>query len=284
MKLISYKTVKEFWAENKSLLLEREALSQLIITNVKQNLEEYTSKECLFGVVHDNSNVVILVFCNVAPFNLLIYTSADGTDKESIHIVADYLIKENITIRGITGNRAVVDIFNEYYSKRGGLQLEEHFSMDIMEIRKVKENKIVKGNFRKATLADLELLVKWHMLSTLEMDNTELRYEEVKLRIEREIRRGDVFIYENQEHIPVSTASGIRKLHRGIAIARVYTPRDQRCKGYSTACMDGLSRYYLDHGNEYCTLFVEKKNPSSNRVYKKVGYVVLEDNYDYRIK
>ncbi len=284
MELIAYKTVKEFWSENKNLLLEREALNQLIITNAVQQLEKCTSKECLFGVVHDEFNVVTLVFCYVVPFNLVIYVPTQERNVESIHRLVDYLVKEDIAIRGVNGNRAVVDVFNEYYSSNTGFQLEEHFSMDIMELRKVKENQLVKGYFRKATLADLELLVKWHMLSTIEMDNTESKYEEVKLRIEIQIGQGDVFVYENQEHIPVSTASGVRKLQRGITVGRVYTPKDQRCKGYSTACMDGLSRHYLEQGNEYCTLFVEKKNPFSNRVYQKVGYVILEDNYDYRVK
>lgn len=36
-------------------------------------------------------------------------------------------------------------------------------------------------------------------------------------------------------------------------------------------------------GKSYVTLFVDKKNPISNRVYRKIGFDVLEDAGDYRV-
>lgn len=115
------------------------------------------------------------------------------------------------------------------------------------------------------------------------IDNTSLDYKTVETRIKSEIQTEDVFIFEDENHVPVSSASAVRKLTKGIVVGRVYTPIEYRCKGFSTACMDNFTRHYLNKV-EYCTLFVEKNNPFSNSVYCKVGYVVLEANYDYRVK
>jgi predicted GNAT family acetyltransferase len=74
-----------------------------------------------------------------------------------------------------------------------------------------------------------------------------------------------------------------RKLPHGTAIAYVYTPEEYRGKGYAAANMYYLSKKLLEQGGEFCTLFVDKKNPLSNRAYEKVGYKILEDSYEYRI-
>lgn len=283
MKVLTYKTVKEFWDENKEFLLEKEAISQLIIASVLPNLEQEIRKDLFFGVIVDENNNGVIGFSNVNPYNLVIYSPQENGAKEAIHLLIDYLVKENITINGVNASEQLIPVFTEYYTKKTGIELEEHFSMDIMEIKKLKDNKLVPGYFRAANLDDLDMLVKWQLDFALGIDNTSLEYENVALRIKGDIENEDVFIYEDENHVPVSSASAVRKLTKGIVVGRVYTPRDKRCKGFSTACIDHFSRHYLNKV-DYCTLFVEKNNPFSNSVYRKVGYVVLEANYDYRIK
>ncbi len=78
-------------------------------------------------------------------------------------------------------------------------------------------------------------------------------------------------------------AAATRQLISGVCINYVYTPKQYRGKGYAAANMYYLSKEMLDKGNRFCTLFVDKKNPVSNRVYKKIGYEILEDQYDYRL-
>lgn len=283
MNLLTYKTVKEFWDENKEFLLEKEPISQLIIANALPNLEEEIRKDLFFGVIVDENNKGVIGFANVSPYNLIIYSPREEGAEEAIYLLIDYLVKENITINGVNANEQLIPVFTEYYTKKTGLQLEEHFSMDIMEAKAVKDNELVPGYFRSATLEDLDMLVKWQLDFALRIDNTSLDYKVVETRIKSEIETEDVFIYEDENHVPVSSASAVRKLTKGIVVGRVYTPREYRCKGFSTACIDNFTRHYLNKV-EYCTLFVEKNNPFSNSVYRKVGYVVLEANYDYRVK
>lgn len=283
MNLLTYKTVKEFWNENKEFLLEKEPISQLIIASALPNLEEEIRKDLFFGVIVDENNEGILGFSNVNPYNLVIYSPKVDGAKKAIYLLIDYLIKENIAINGVNANEQLIPVFTEYYTKKTGLELEEHFSMDIMEAKVVKYNDLVPGYFRGATLEDLSMLTKWQLNFSDDIDNSKIAYEQAEARTKELIESNDIFIYEDENHVPVSTASAARKLTKGIVISRVYTPKEYRCKGFSTACIDNITRHYLSKA-EYCTLFVEKNNPFSNSVYRKVGYVVMEANYDYRVK
>lgn len=48
--------------------------------------------------------------------------------------------------------------------------------------------------------------------------------------------------------------------------------------------MGALCRELLARGKDYCTLFVNRENPISNRVYRKTGFQVLEDCWEYRLE
>ena len=72
-----------------------------------------------------------------------------------------------------------------------------------------------------------------------------------------------------------------RKLLNGVSISYVYTSNNYRGHGYATAIMYHLSKSILEQGNQFCTLFVDKKNPIANRVYHKVGYHFIAENHDY---
>ncbi|HWT76841.1 MAG TPA: GNAT family N-acetyltransferase, partial [Mobilitalea sp.] len=75
----------------------------------------------------------------------------------------------------------------------------------------------------------------------------------------------------------------IRQLIHGIAINYVYTPEEFRGKGYAAANIYYMCKNYLENGNDFCSLFVDKKNPLSARSYEKIGFQFLEDNYEYAI-
>jgi predicted GNAT family acetyltransferase len=77
-------------------------------------------------------------------------------------------------------------------------------------------------------------------------------------------------------------ASRTRRTRHGSTVSLVYTPPDQRRKGYATACVAALSQIILDSGKDFCTLFTDLANPTSNDIYIKIGYVPLGDFTLYR--
>ena len=51
---------------------------------------------------------------------------------------------------------------------------------------------------------------------------------------------------------------------------------------YAKAMVADLSRELLK-SNEYVTLFVDKNNPISNKVYEDVGFEFIIDNFDCKV-
>ena len=83
---------------------------------------------------------------------------------------------------------------------------------------------------------------------------------------------------------PVSMAGYSGPTPNGIRIGAVYTPKDQRRKGYASACTAGLSQHLLDLGFQFCFLFTDLLNPTSNHIYQQIGFEPVSDVDQYSFK
>jgi predicted GNAT family acetyltransferase len=99
--------------------------------------------------------------------------------------------------------------------------------------------------------------------------------ETVRLRI----ADGDIHVWDDGG--PVSMAVRTRLTRKGISIGPVYTPPEQRRRGYATACVGELSRLLLAAGREFCALFVDRANPEAVCVYRRIGYRPVADYDEY---
>lgn len=65
----------------------------------------------------------------------------------------------------------------------------------------------------------------------------------------------------------------------GLGVSRlgpVYTPPEHRGRGYAGAAVAEVSRRVLDAGLRVC-LFTDQANPTSNRIYQRLGYQPVAD-------
>ncbi len=281
MKVVIYDKVDNFLKVNEEILLDNESVNQLILFNGYVNREKDTCSDILFGRVEDESGVS-LIFCNVSPYNLLI-NNLKEKDDNAIKALVDYLIENKINIVGINSNKKVCDKFIEYYEGKTKCKFHERLAMDIMELRKLNSVILPKGYFREATEQDLDLVIDWHIRFTKECLNEVMNAEDFREKVISRIKDRVIFFFENENHIPVSMAAATRQLNKGISVSLVYSDDKKRGMGYGVAVVYSLSKLYLERGNEFCSLFVDKRNPISNGVYAKIGYKIVEDNFDYRI-
>ena len=63
-----------------------------------------------------------------------------------------------------------------------------------------------------------------------------------------------------------------RPTTHGGCISLVYTPPNLRRRGYASACVAALSQHLLDTGWDFCCLFTDLANPTSNAIYQQIGY------------
>ncbi len=96
--------------------------------------------------------------------------------------------------------------------------------------------------------------------------NVDSPLEHARQRIDQRV------IYLWDHDAPVSLAGRPRHTAHGMSIGPVYTPPEFRRHGYAGACVAALSQQMLDAGWEFCVLFTDLANPTSNSVYQKIGY------------
>jgi hypothetical protein len=277
-----YENAQTFLSDYEKLLLEKEAVSQLILYTAYQAMKSSESEKGLFGAVLEEEQTIQL-FCNVLPHNLIIHVVTQEDVSLACVALADFLVARHISITGINARLEACQSFMEQYKKHINCTFAMKLGMDVMEIRKVNDIKPVEGFQRLALPEEAKLVADWMIQFQIEALTSELDYEAALNKATKLIEENKIYLYENSEQKVVTMAIASRKLVNGMAITYVFTPEENRGMGYAAANMYYLSKNLLDRGYEFCTLFVDKKNPLSNRAYEKVGYKILEDNYEYKV-
>ena len=283
MRLHIYKNAQSFLRANNGLLVDSEALTQLIVYNALQKLTVSPCNTCFFGTITEY-NQVILLFSNVTPYNIQVFSPIKDEHKinTAIELLIDFILETNIPIKGISGSSLICNSFITYYRKISpSATFKEYLKSDILELRDVHTTTIPNGSFRQANLLDLDTITHWNVLFGKDLLGLHLEYDRIIDLIQEQIINNLYYIFLNTDNIPVSMACTTRKLLNGVSISYVYTSKYYRGLGYATAIMYHLSKSILEQGNKFCTLFVDKEDTIANRVYQKVGYHFIAENYDY---
>jgi hypothetical protein len=69
-----------------------------------------------------------------------------------------------------------------------------------------------------------------------------------------------------------------------MGVGPVYTPPERRGRGYATSLVAQISQQLLASGRQFCTLFTDLANPTSNSIYQKIGYRPVGDYTVYRFE
>jgi hypothetical protein len=146
------------------------------------------------------------------------------------------------------------------------------------EIRRVIPPKAVRGRMRLAQADETATIRAWIMAFIEEARLNDPYPSEAKVR--ERIEKGEIFLWI--DGVPISMAATARPIGKGISIGMVYTPPEHRRHGYASALVASLSQRLLDGGFEYCTLFTDQANPTSNAIYQRIGYRPVCDYDLYR--
>lgn len=271
--IVSYKTPQQFLDATLALLEQRELENNLIIgicNNLPDQKREY--KNCVFiNAVEDNK----IEATSIKTISKAI-VSAAHPNEEAIRTLAEYYIKSKIDLSGVFGETTPADMFAKYYSKKE----MKRVTMLVHQLTVINSLPLASGQFEKATLQDLDKMLEWTINFEKDAEipirkNREQTQEDTKSRI----GKGVLYKWIYNEEI-VSIAAIVRQTKTAGIVGLVYTPNHLRGRGYATACVHKLSEYILQSGFKSCGLFTDKANPTSNSIYRKIGYTVLSEFAD----
>ncbi len=130
-----------------------------------------------------------------------------------------------------------------------------------------------RGAARVATAADRDLLESW--LAAFRRELADLGGPGPGI-VEDRIGYGGLTLWE-AGGAAVSLAGFSRPAVGVVRLGPVYTPPEHRGRGYGGAVTAAVSQAALDAGAAHVVLFTDLANPTSNALYRRLGYRPVED-------
>ncbi|MEE1772851.1 GNAT family N-acetyltransferase [Streptomyces sp. JV185] len=129
------------------------------------------------------------------------------------------------------------------------------------------------GRPRAAVAADRELLLSWHHAFADEIGQSGTHVERL---VEDRTASGGLTLWEDGG-VPVAMAAVSPRLAGMVRVVTVYTPPENRGRGYAAAVTAEISRAAREAGAREVLLFTDLANPTSNGVYRRIGFRPVSD-------
>jgi predicted GNAT family acetyltransferase len=188
-------------------------------------------------------------------------------------------LAESITapVPHVVGEAAAAAAFAGRFTECHSTSVTAIDAQRLYELTDLKSVANARGALRPAGPGDRQTLVEWANAFVVDADVVPVDAEAlVDLRLERE----QFWVWDDAGAVSMaSTSEAIAGVAR---VQYVYTPPDRRGAGYATACVEHMSRVLTDRGLR-CVLFTDLANPTSNAIYRRIGYEAVAEilGYDF---
>ena len=256
-------------------LLRRDPISNTIALTVLDNLiagHRFSEAPMTFGWYDDARGETTGAVSMTPPWGLLISQLPGGSEAE---LVAE-LRERGRQVPEANGTVDAVRRFTECWIAGTELTSElvnGHRLFRLSELR--QPDPAPAGTARLATHAELDLVMDWLAAFRHEAEPgaPALSRDLYVDRVDRQL----VWLWLDPQGDPVSMA-GRNPTSAGVSrIGPVYTPPDARRHGYAAGATAVCSQDALDSGAEHVVLYTDLANPTSNGIYRRLGYRPVED-------
>lgn len=237
-------------------------------TLLRRGPHVYGQQQPLFGWWRaGDQEAVEAAFLCTPPYPPLL---ARGTPQASRELAAVW----DGPLEGARGDAATVRAFGEAWRERTGavprvLREQRLHRLGTLTPR----SPAPPGRARVAGQQDLALLLRWHREFAEDIGEATPGMDRV---VPDALRFGGRTLWEVDGE-PVAMAGMTSPEDGTIRIVAVYTPAALRGRGYAGAVTAAVSQAALDTGTRDVVLFTDLANPVSNHVYRRLGYVPVQD-------
>jgi len=203
-------------------------------------------------------------------------------------LAVEALVKEVVS-RGVSpekvaGPTATAKLYAELFRHHNGGDISVVMRMGIYELLEVTWPQNAGGSLICAQPEHREIAQRFAEMFVREcFPNDPAPIEHSKDMVKRLLPKGHIFFWKNSAGELVSMAARNRETPNTTTISLVYTPVEQRGRGYASLVVAHLSQLWLDRGKRACNLLTDLTNPASNKAYTNVGYRQISESTIYRI-
>jgi len=281
VKVQHFSSVERFLEHTRAELESNEAANSLMLGlcgRLIRHPEQFKAAPCL-ETVSDGQGLVLAALMT-PPHKLVLYAHR-GDLREGASALVRSLLCGGWEVPGALGSGGAAAVVAEAWAESTGSRYSPEQRLRVYEVREVLVPVPEQGRLRPATERDVDLVAGWHYGFHREIFGR-TDEEQAQRAAEARIQAGDIFLWEDGR--AVSMAMRNRPTRHGISVSLVYTPPELRGRGYATACVGELSRMLLGAGWAFCALFADLANPTSSRVYQRIGYRPVCDYEEYRFE
>ncbi|MBD1996389.1 GNAT family N-acetyltransferase [Leptolyngbya sp. FACHB-541] len=259
---------------------------------VKDYLEQHTAQHCMllracYALLHNpqprdrlpylatvEAEDILAVAMWISPRYLIL---SQVRDFAALDLIAQDLSTYQEPLPGVS---SLPDIATDFAQKWQALTQNSYklslklWANQLVQVQSISQ---ASGYLRLAEEGDRSLLINW--LKAFDIEALGQIENNAEASVDRALAQKTLYLWH--DGVPVSMAGGRKSLHTGGWISPVYTPPEYRRKGYASSCVAALSQRLLDQGCDYCILFTDQTNSTSNHVYQAIGYQPVCDWYDY---
>ena len=275
--------MEAFYARIEPYLLPREAEHNLVfglLSNIRRDPARFP--EAIMAQVEEGGAIQFVALQTDPEHNLILSLAQSA---EAVTLLANDLAASGVVLRGAQGMTDEIRVFTEIWARLKGCSSHINTPMRSFKLEQVIPVTGVPGHLRRAEAKDRDLLVEWEyafMREAFPNDRHDIAEAaqgiDDFLAAEAAVR--GIYVWDDNGAVSYAAYKG--PTPHGIRIGPVYTPPDQRGHGYASACVAGMSQVLLDSGYQFCFLFTDLRNPTSNHIYQVIGYEAVGDFTEYR--
>jgi GNAT superfamily N-acetyltransferase len=224
-------------------------------------------------VVRDGSRLVGGAL-RTPPHNLVVLQPAEDRALGALAVA----IEDELP--GVVAAVPEVDLFASAWAERHGLRAVTRFDQRIYVLRALVPPGPTPGAMRLANPRDRELALEWvRAFADEASDDDGVDAARIERSVDARIAGAEagLALWEFDGR-PVSLAGFGGPTPSGIRIGPVYTPPELRGRGYGTAVTAAASELLLERGYRFCFLYTDLANPTSNAIYRRIGYEPVCDS------
>lgn len=270
MEVVTWEPAEAFLERASPLLLRDESEQNLPLGVALQEVGAPARDGRLFATLEVGKTVTGVVVWT-APYSAILGTKSTF----DAAAVGAWAAERGLALSGVHGSPDAARAFAEAFAPRAGKTSRLHHGENVYEVTGVIVPRAPSGTFRPAVPGDVERVAAWIGEFTRELGLGSMTEEGARRAASDRIDRGNLFVWDDER---LRTMAGLaRPTPNGVAINYVFTPAEERGKGYAKACVAALSLRELERGRRAVCLHADAANPISNQVYRSIGFVKLAD-------
>ena len=191
-------------------------------------------------------------------------------------------------LHGVNGVRPACDTVARVLADRAGGRVEVRVHTRLFRCDTVVDPPRPAGQLRPAGSGDLDLATEWWAAFLADADAMGGRTTpsepvgHVRSAVAARIDSGCLWLWVDEHGQRVHLTAANPPAYGVSRVGPVYTPAEQRGKGYAAAAVAEVTAAILRAGDIPC-LFTDQANPVSNKIYERIGYRAVTDMANLRI-